>query len=57
MFTEMKNWLYKAGGLYDKLKVANLGKGYRGAIATKAIKVKIILFRKNNRLYIFQNPK
>ena len=53
----MKNWLYKAGGLYDKLKVANLGKGYRGAIATKAIKVKIILFRKNNRLYIFQNPK
>lgn len=39
----MKNWLYKAGGSYDKLKIANLGTGYRGAIATKTIHVRIPL--------------
>ena len=35
----MKNWLYKAGASYEKLKIANLGKGYRGAISTKTIHV------------------
>ena len=35
----MRNWLYKAGASYEKLKIANLGKGYRGAISTKTIHV------------------
>lgn len=35
----MKNWLYPKGANYDKVKVVTQKKGYRGAIATKSIKV------------------
>lgn len=36
---QMKQWLYPKGANYDKVKVVTQKKGYRGAIATKSIKV------------------
>jgi hypothetical protein len=38
----MKEWLYKAGSTYDKVKIINQSKDYRGGIATKSISVNIV---------------
>jgi hypothetical protein len=39
----MKNWLYPKGAKYDKVKIVTQKKGYRGAIATKSIRVICII--------------
>ena len=57
MFDQMKTLLYKAGSSYDKLKVGFLAKGYRGVVATKAIRVNMARCRKNNQLFTSPNHK
>lgn len=42
----MNIWLKNKGAKYDKLKLVKLHPGYRGAIATKHIKVKLFLTQK-----------
>ncbi len=40
ILADTKDWLYKAGSNYDKIKVLKLSDDYRGAIATKHIRKK-----------------
>lgn len=49
----MKNWLYPKGAKYDKVKIVTQKKGYRGAIATKSIRVihKITIEKRSHRLH------
>jgi len=46
----MKQWLYPKGAKYDKVKVVTQKKGYRGAIATKAVKVVVSLMYRKMKL-------
>ena len=41
LFVRMKDRLYSAGAQFDKLRVVNLSKGYRGVVAAKTINVPI----------------
>ena len=51
----MKQWLYKGGSSYDKVKIINQSKDYRGGIATRSISVKIYLYiRKTKQSYLSQ---
>lgn len=54
---EMRQWLYPKGANYDKVKVVTQKKGYRGAIATKSIKVFYhkIKIRKTKQSFSFRN--
>ncbi len=49
----MKDWLYPKGAKYDKVKIVTQKKGYRGAIATKSIKVFDILNYQERRSHSF----